>query len=106
MRAASALFVVAVLSAMPISVIARQDPGGSMHMRGGMVMGFDQELTAHHFLLFTDGGAIDVSVKDPADIKDRNAIRSHLPHVAGMFGEGDFEAPMLVHDSKNVPGTR
>ena len=23
-----------------------------------------------------------------------------------MFGEGNFEAPMLVHDSKNVPGTK
>ena len=23
-----------------------------------------------------------------------------------MFGEGDFDAPMLVHDSKNVPGTK
>jgi hypothetical protein len=23
-----------------------------------------------------------------------------------MFGEGNFEAPMLVHDSKNVPGIK
>ena len=23
-----------------------------------------------------------------------------------MFGEGNFDAPMLVHDSKNVPGTK
>jgi hypothetical protein len=106
MRAASVLCVAAMLSAMPTSAIGRQDPGGSMPMRGAMVMGFDQDLTEHHFFLFADGGAIDVSVKDPADIKDRNAIRSHLPHIALMFGEGDFEAPMLVHDSKNVPGTR
>jgi hypothetical protein len=23
-----------------------------------------------------------------------------------MFGEGNFDAPMLVHDSKHVPGTK
>jgi hypothetical protein len=69
-------------------------------------MGFDQELTTHHFLLFTDGGALDVSVKDPSDMKNRDAIRSHLPHIALMFGDGNFEAPMLVHDSTNVPGTK
>jgi hypothetical protein len=71
-----------------------------------MAMGFDQALTTHHFLLFTDGGAIDVSANDEADVKNRDAIRSHLPHIAMMFGEGNFDAPMLVHDSKSVPGTK
>jgi hypothetical protein len=69
-------------------------------------MGFDQERTTHHFWLFKDGGAIDVSVKDAGDTKNREAIRSHLPHIAMMFGSGNFEAPMLVHDSANVPGTK
>jgi hypothetical protein len=69
-------------------------------------MGFDQERTAHHFLLFKDGGAIDVSVKDSGDTKNREAIRSHLPHIAMMFGRGNFDAPMLVHDSANIPGTK
>jgi hypothetical protein len=69
-------------------------------------MGFDQRRTAHHFLLFKDGGAIDVSVKDAGDAKNREAIRSHLPHIATMFGSGNFDAPMLVHDSANVPGTK
>ena len=71
-----------------------------------MVMGFDQVRTTHHFLLFNDGGAIDVGIRESADTKNRDAIRSHLPHIAMMFGEGNFEAPMLVHDSKNVPGTK
>jgi hypothetical protein len=69
-------------------------------------MGFDQARTTHHFLLFNDGGAIDVGVKESGDTKNRDAIRSHLPHIAMMFGEGNFEAPMLVHDSKKVPGTK
>jgi hypothetical protein len=74
--------------------------------RGAMVMGFDQALTTHHFLLFADGGAIDVGVKNPSDTKNLAAIRSHLPHLAQMFTDGNFEAPMLVHDSKNVPGSK
>ena len=69
-------------------------------------MGFDQARTTHHFFLFNDGGALDVSVNDPTDTKNRDAIRSHLPHIATMFGEGNFDAPMLVHDAKNVPGTK
>jgi len=74
--------------------------------RGAAVMGFDQSLTVHHFLLFTDGGAIDVSVKNASDRANLEAIRSHLPHIAMMFGDGKFDAPMLVHDSTDVPGTR
>jgi hypothetical protein len=77
----------------------------AMNQRGEMVMGFDQATTAHHFYLYPDGGAIDIQVKDPADTKDRDAIRSHLPHIAMMFTGGDFNAPMLVHDTANVPGT-
>jgi hypothetical protein len=83
-----------------------QDPHQRMNHRGAMVMGFDQDKTAHHFYLHDDGGAIDIAVMDPTDAQNRDAIRSHLPHVASMFAAGDFGAPMLVHDSKNVPGTK
>lgn len=75
-----------------------------MNQRGAQVMGFDQEKTTHHFYLYTDGGAIDVSVKDAADKSNLDAIRGHLPHIAMMFGQGSFDAPMMVHDTK-VPGT-
>ena len=81
------------------------DSQHAMNDRGAMVMGFDQDKTAHHFYLYADGGAIDIAVKDAADSADREAIRSHLPHIAMMFGQGDFDAPMLVHDSAAVPGT-
>jgi hypothetical protein len=70
-----------------------------------MAMGFDQDKTTHHFSLFTDGGAIDVAVKDPNDTKNRDAIRAHLPHIAQMFAEGNFATPMLVHQTQAVPGT-
>ena len=74
------------------------------HHRGAAVMGFDQTRTTHHFLLFPDGGAIDVLANDASDRESRDAIRSHLPHIASMFGEGNFSAPMLVH-ATDVPGT-
>jgi hypothetical protein len=72
--------------------------------RGAHVMGFDQDKTVHHFRLHADGGAVDIAVKDGADGVNRDAIRSHLPHIAQMFSDGNFDAPMLIHQAE-VPGT-
>jgi len=47
--------------------------------RGDHVMGFSHEKTTHHFRLYKDGGAIEVT-------------------AAKMFADGDFNAPMLIHD--------
>jgi hypothetical protein len=54
--------------------------------------------------LHPDGGAVDIAVKDAGDATNRDAIRAHLPHIARMFADGNFEAPMLIHE-KEVPGT-
>jgi hypothetical protein len=105
MRLFQVLCIVFSLLSLPASLAARQDHHASGDRRAARAMGFDQERTAHHFSLFKDGGAIDVSVKDAADAKNREAIRAHLSHLAMMFGSGSFEAPMLTHDSTNVPGT-
>jgi len=97
----TATAITLALAALPS---AAQNPHPGMDQRGAAVMVFDQARTRHHFYLYDDGGAIDVAVKDQADTVNRDAIRSHLPHIAMLFGQGDFAAPMLVHDSKNVPG--
>jgi hypothetical protein len=76
---------------------------GVSSSHAAMAMGFDQEKTTHHFHLFTDGGAIGVSVKDLKDRKNLEAIRAHLPHIVEMFKQGDFSVPMLVHQTP-VPG--
>jgi len=91
---------------MPVGIVARQDHHPASDQRGARVMGFDQKRTTHHFLLFTDGGAIDVGVKSAADTNNRDGIRSHLPHIATILGNGNFDASILVHDSDRVPGTR
>ena len=106
MRSLPAICVLFCLVSTPVSLSAWQDPQTPSHQHAASVMGFDQDRTTHHFWLFPDGGAIDVGARDVADAKNRDAIRSHLPHIAMMFGSGDFTAPMLVHDSSSVPGTK
>ena len=81
-----------------------QDHHAQLNARGEKGMGFDQNATIHHFYLYEDGGAIEVTVKDPADKKNLEAIRSHLPHISKMFAAGDFSMPHFIHD-ENVPGT-
>jgi len=93
-----------LLSAAYLTVTMAAGAVAQVGSHAGMVMGFDQDKTTHHFYLYRDGGAIDVSVKDATDVKNRDAIRSHLPHIATMFGAGDFNAPMLVHETEKVPG--
>ena len=100
---AVAFFSVCLVSTSPA---AQQTAGQAHHLdaRGKHVMGFDQQKASHHFRLYEDGGAIEVSVKDTADSENLKAIRSHLPHISHLFGQGQFDAPMLVHDRKDVPG--
>lgn len=72
--------------------------------RGDHVMGFSHEKTAHHFLLFSNGGAIEAQAKDEKDTANREAIQTHFSHIVKMFAAGDFTAPMLIH-SQNPPGS-
>jgi hypothetical protein len=108
MTRATVALILAVVTSTAAS--ARQNPPphdahhAAVDARGAQVMGFDQARTTHHFRLYQDGGSIDVAVKDPADAANRDAIRRHLPHIAALFAEGRFDAPMLVHDT-TVPGT-
>ena len=67
-------------------------------------MDFDVDKTIHHFVLYEDGGAIDVGVKDKADKKNTDAVRAHLKEAATMFGQGHFEAPEAVHAPASVHG--
>ena len=72
--------------------------------RGEHVMGFSHEAATHHFRLFSDGGEIDVTANDLKDKASIDQIRTHLGHIAKMFASGNFNAPMLIHDT-NPPGT-
>lgn len=71
--------------------------------KGDKAMGFSHEKTTHHFRLFGDGGAIEVTANSPQDTESRDQIRKHLGHIAQMFSNGNFDAPMLTH-GKVPPG--
>lgn len=74
-----------------------------MNKRGDHVMGFDHTKTTHHFLLQESGGSIEVTANSSDDVESSNQIRMHLKHIAAMFAEGNFNAPMLIHD-QTPPG--
>src|ERR1700733_457176 len=97
-----AFFLVTVVA---LSGTAASGQTASTHEQNAMhVMGFSQTATTHHFKLTYDGGVIDVRANDVKDLETRAQIRSHFQHIAKMFADGDFNAPMLVH-GVNVPGT-
>jgi hypothetical protein len=70
---------------------------------GDEAMGFPHDKTTHHFRLYADGGAIEVTVNDSKDAQNREAIQSHLKQIVAMFSAGDFFTPMFVH-SQTPPG--
>lgn len=103
----SKLLLIATLITAVAPTVARAqatDHHAQLDARGAKGMGFDQNATTHHFYLYEDGGAIEITVKDPKDSANLSAIRMHLPHVAKMFAAGDFSTPHFVHDAE-VPGT-
>lgn len=61
-------------------------------------MGFPHDRTTHHFRLYSDGGAIEVTVTDSKDSQNIQAIRFHFTHIVTMFSGGNFSIPMFVHD--------
>jgi len=98
-------FAPLLLAGLLPGALAAQDTASScaahhagVDQRGDHVMGFDHVKTTHLFRLTPTGGVIEVSANDPEDAASRDAIRTHLAHIAKMFSEGDFEAPMLIHD--------
>lgn len=80
-----------------------QSHQAGVDQRGDHVMGFSHDLTTHHFHLLKDGGEILVTANDPKDTASVEQIRMHLSHIVGMFSNGNFNAPMLIHDT-NPPG--
>jgi len=70
----------------------------TVQSHGDQAMGFPHDKTTHHFRILSDGDSIEVTVNDPNDKANTTAIRSHLTHIAMMFGNGDFSTPMFIHD--------
>ena len=82
---------------------ASQAEHSEMLKRGNHAMGFSHEKTTHHFLLYKNGGAIEVQANDAADQASMEEVRAHLSHIARLFAEGNLNIPMFIHD-KIPPG--
>ena len=92
---------------LTLTAYAQQPPDDPHHAgvtsRGDEAMGFSHETTTHHFRLYKDGGAIEVTANDLQDSGTRETIRMHLSHISQMFAAGNFDAPMFIH-ATNPPG--
>ena len=101
----AALLILATLNAFPQDKPAAQDDHHQgVVERGDRVMGFSHDKATHHFLLYPNGGAIDVQANKADDTATLDEIRMHFGHIAKMFAAGDFSAPMLIHSQK-PPGS-
>ncbi len=89
------LGVTLLTSAVAVSV------GQTQHQNSPM--GFDQTVTTHHFYLYDNGGAIEVSV-NAADAAVLADVRRHLEMLPMAFGAGDFSTPRAVHRHVVVAG--
>ena len=103
-------FLAFLLFVLPLSAVAQQtsksDQGtrqDAVVQRGDHVMGFSHDATTHHFHLLKDGGEIVVTANDANDKAAIEQIRMHLSHIVSIFSNGNFDDPMLVHDT-NPPG--
>jgi hypothetical protein len=95
-----------ILAIATLVIVYAQQPKTAheeMNKRGDHVMGFDHTKTTHHFLLEQLGGSIQVTANNSDDVESSEQIRMHLKHIAMMFAEGNFKAPMLIHD-QTPPG--
>ena len=94
-----------MLAISSLVVVYAQEPKADeqMNKRGDHVMGFDHMKATHHFLLQESGGSIEITANSADDVESTRQIRMHLKHIAMMFAEGNFDAPMLIHD-QTPPG--
>jgi hypothetical protein len=74
-----------------------------VNRRGDHVMGFSHDATTHHFHLYANGGDIEVDANRATDQPTVEQIRMHLGHIAQMFAGGNFNAPIIIHDT-HPPG--
>jgi hypothetical protein len=81
------------------SAHSHQSAGSTLESRGNAAMGFEQAKTIHHFLVKPDGGAIQVQANDPQDSVSLGQIRKHFHRIAAAFAAGDFQIPVIVHDT-------
>jgi hypothetical protein len=95
--------MMAILILVSLTAAQESQHQQGVQTRGDQAMGFSHEMTTHHFLLTEDGGVIEAEADNPNDNASRDAIWQHMEHIAMLFSEGDFTAPMFIH-GQTPPG--
>jgi hypothetical protein len=95
--------LILMLATLVIGYAQQPKTDEEMNKRGDHVMGFDHTKTTHHFSLQESGGSIVVTANSADDVESSQQIRMHLKHIAMMFADGNFNAPILIHD-QTPPG--
>ena len=95
--------LILMLATLVIGYAQQPKSDEEMNKRGDHVMGFDHTKTTHHFSLQESGGSIVVTANSADDVESSQQIRMHLKHIAMMFADGNFNAPILIHD-QTPPG--
>lgn len=95
--------LMAVVMLLSLAAAQESQHQQGVQTRGDQAMGFSHQMATHHFLLTKDGGVIEADADNPNDKASRDAIRQHMEHIAKLFSEGDFNAPMFIH-GQTPPG--
>src|SRR6266567_4485963 len=84
------------------NLVSGQTPQNSVAaaIPGERALRLDEKKAVRHFNLLPDGGAIEITANDPADVA---AIRQQVANIAAMFGQGKFEVPTVTR-GQNPPG--
>jgi len=98
MRIVHVISTAAALVALAVSTPALAQATPPHHPAG-----HEMDNTVHHFYLYEDGGAMDLSVKEKTDKAGLETVRMHLTEMAKMLGHGTAEM-MTAHEAHAMPG--
>ncbi len=94
---AASLISLLICLAVFVPAAAAQTPDHETMERASRLMGFDLSKVNHHFVLLTNGGAIEITAKDPKDKQTVDAIQKHLMSQAKLWERGNFDLNTQIH---------
>jgi len=92
---------IASLLLLALAVSAQEPPkpyvDPSLLSRATKVSGFDADRVNRHFYVLKNGGAVEITAKDPNDEATVKAIQSHLKKESDLWTKGNFESVTSVY---------
>ena len=93
--------LLASLSLLAVAISAQEPPkpfvDPTLLSRVTKVSGFDNERVNRHFYVLKNGGAVEITVKDPNDEATIKAIQAHLKKESDLWTKGNFETLTTVY---------